>query len=317
MGSATPARAGPRPACMSAAPTAPEDVAEMVAAVGRAGVRQPHAGGGAVLAAVDRREGVREMSAAATTAPWTGATVAATPAARRRRPAGRHRPRRRPPMTSARVGDRDAEFLPVGRDGRRGDDRARPRAGAAGPARAGDDRRRRDADGHGLARQRSPRPARRNLAIAVLDNARFGETGVAAQPYRPDHRPRGGGRRLRLAATATARDMAEVEALRPAAARRGAVRGDPDLRRGEAALYSAARRRLSGRAGSAARSASPRLNVPDARSAIRFRHQHLRDWRHGPFRGQCEIRRDERTVMRRPWRARRGCTGCKVASGVT
>ena len=38
-----------------------------------------------------------------------------------------------------------------------------------------------------------------NLAIAVLDNARYGETGCAAQPHRAWHRPRRGRHGLWLA----------------------------------------------------------------------------------------------------------------------
>ena len=83
-----------------------------------------------------------------------------------------------------------------------------------------------------------------NLAIAVLDNARYGETGS-----QPSHT----GLTTDLAAvaaacgwpaTATARDMAEVEALRPRLRQESlfaVVRISPD---GTAAPPAAARRRL-------------------------------------------------------------------------
>ena len=240
-------RARPRPACMSAAPITPEDAAEIVAA--SAALAFDSAVPVAVLfvAAADRRQGVREgardmrndgtldrRAVAATLLRDPGDLLVVTglgaptyDAARRRRPA--------------------AQLLSLGRHGRRGDGRPRPRAGAAHPPRAGADRRRRDADGHGLARHASRPPARANLAIAVLDNARYGETGS-----QPSHT----GLTTDLAAvaaacgwpaTATARDMDEVAALRPAPAAGEPVRRGPHLRRGAAAPSAAARRRLSGR----------------------------------------------------------------------
>ena len=61
----------------------------------------------------------------------------------------RHRRRRRP----------RPQFLSVGRDGRRGHDRARHRAGAAEAAGGGDHRRRRNADGNGQLCHRRPAKA--------------------------------------------------------------------------------------------------------------------------------------------------------------
>ena len=53
-----------------------------------------------------------------------------------------------------------------------------------------------------------------NLAIAVLDNARYGETGSQRSHTGLDYRPRRGRRGLRLARHRDRQDMDEVEALR-------------------------------------------------------------------------------------------------------
>ena len=99
-----------------------------------------------------------------------------------------------------------------------------------------------------------------NLAIAVLDNARFGETGSQHSHTGLTTDLEAVAAACGWTATATARDMAAVEALRPAPAHRGAVRRDPHQRRRKAALHSAARWRLSSPNGSAARSASLKID---------------------------------------------------------
>ena len=70
-----------------------------------------------------------------------------------------------------------------------------------------------------------------NLAIAVLDNARYGETGSQRSHTGLTTDLAAVAAACGWTATATARDMDEVEALDPAAAGRGAVRGGPHFGR--------------------------------------------------------------------------------------
>ena len=97
-----------------------------------------------------------------------------------------------------------------------------------------------------LATIAAQKPA--NLAIAVMDNGRFGETGQ-------QHSHTALGTDLAAvaagcgwAAICTVRDMQAVEALRPRLAPRAAIRGGEDLAVRGAAASAAARRRVAGRA---------------------------------------------------------------------
>ena len=122
-----------------------DEVAETAQAAADLGVRRRPRGRGAALAEDDRPQGVGEVmldrrKAIATlmanrpkdlfVVPGLGSTT----------------------YDMASLGEKDSRFLSLGRDGRRRDDRARPRAGEAEREGRGDHRRRRDADGHGLAR---------------------------------------------------------------------------------------------------------------------------------------------------------------------
>ena len=111
-----------------------------------------------------------------------------------RAPRGRARAARRARRARRRDGPRLAvlrrhgrrrprpQLLPLGRDGQRRDGRPRTRARPATAARAGDHGRRRAADGPRRARD-DRRAAPANLTIAVLDNERYAETGMPAEPH--------------------------------------------------------------------------------------------------------------------------------------
>ncbi len=80
-----------------------------------------------------------------------------------------------------------------------------------------------------------------NLAIAVLDNARYGETGSQRSHTGLGTDLAAVAAACGWPATATARDMGEVEALRERAAAGAPVRGDPHCAGRTAAAPAAAR----------------------------------------------------------------------------
>ncbi len=152
-------------------------------------VRRRPRRGGAAVAEADRPQGVGEVMLERRAAM---ATLAGRPAEESVRRAGarllhlgRVRRRRRRP-----------QFLSLGRDGRRGDDRARPGAGEAEPARRRHHRRRRDADGHGQPRHHrraeAEKPRHRRVRQRPLRRDR-----PAGEPHQQRRRSARGGARLR------------------------------------------------------------------------------------------------------------------------